>query len=63
MNKRFSNIFLSIMLCMVLLAATTMNTNAQTPTPATPGVVILAELGKAQISLNGPFDSTTAQTR
>jgi hypothetical protein len=44
---------------MVLLAGTTMNIHAQTPTPAVPGAITLGNLGKTDVSLTGPFDSTT----
>lgn len=57
MNKRLSTIFSSFLLCMVLLAATISNTYAQTP--GNTGVVTLADLGKSEISLTGPFDSST----
>ena len=59
MNKRFLNIFLSILLCMGLLVTTISNAFAQTPTQATSGVVTLADIGNLEIGLNGPFDSNT----
>jgi len=57
MNKRLSTVFFSLLACMVLLAATISNTHAQTA--ANDGVVTLADLGKTEISLNGPFDTST----
>ncbi len=57
MNKRLSTIFLSFLLCMVLLATTISETYAQTP--AGDGVVTLAALGKPELSLTGPFDTAT----
>lgn len=58
MNKRLSTIFSSLLLCMVLLATTMSNTYAQSPVGT--GAVTLAELGKSEISLNGPFDTSTS---
>lgn len=58
MNKRLSTIFFSFLLCMILLAATMSNTYAQTAVG--PGAVTFAELGKSEISLNGPFDTFTS---
>ncbi len=57
MNKRLSTIFLSIMLCVVLFASNVHEAYAQTPTGD--GVVTLANLGKSEISLTGPFDTST----
>lgn len=57
MNKRLSTIFLSILLCAVLFASNVHEAYAQTPTGD--GVVTLANLGKSEISLTGPFDTST----
>lgn len=57
MKKRLSTIILSFLLCMVLLATTINNTSAQAADKA--GVVTLAELGKSEINLDGPFDTST----
>ncbi len=56
MNKRLSTIFLSILLCAVLFASTVREAYAQAPTGD--GVVTLANLGKSEISLTGPFDTS-----
>lgn len=57
MNKRTSNIFLSFILCIILLAAPLQNAYAQTPVNA--GEVTLASLGKTEVKLDGPFDSSS----
>jgi hypothetical protein len=57
MNRKFSTILLSFLLCTILLATTMSDTYAQTQTNN--GVVTLADLGKTEVSLNGPFDTAT----
>ncbi|MBI5353865.1 MAG: cellulose biosynthesis cyclic di-GMP-binding regulatory protein BcsB [Chloroflexi bacterium] len=57
MNKKLSNIFSSFLLCMVLLSTVTTTTYAQTATNN--GVVSLADLGKSEISLIGPYDTSS----
>lgn len=57
MNKRLSTIFLSFLLLLILLASTIKDAYAQTPVNS--GVVTLADLGKTEISLSGPFDTST----
>ncbi len=57
MKKHVSTISISFLLCVVLLLTTMTHTHAQTPNNT--GVVTLANLGKAEISLNGPYDTST----
>nr|MBP8165155.1 cellulose biosynthesis cyclic di-GMP-binding regulatory protein BcsB [Anaerolineales bacterium] len=57
MKKRLSTIVMSLLLGLVLLASPVSNAFAQTP--ATDGVVTLADLGKTEISLRGPYDTST----
>ena len=57
MKKQLSTIFWSFLLCMVLLATTMSNSYAQTA--ASSDAVTLAQLGKSEISLTGPFDTST----
>ena len=57
MNKKLSTIFSSFLLCMVLLTSMTSTTYAQTPDGN--GVVSLADLGKSEISLSGPYDTSS----
>jgi len=57
MKKRLSTIVMSLLLGLVLLASPVRNAFAQTP--ATDGVVTLADLGKTEISLRGPYDTST----
>lgn len=57
MNKKLSTIFSSFLLCMVLLSSMTTTTYAQTA--AGNGVVSLADLGKSEISLMGPYDTSS----
>lgn len=45
----------SILLCIFLLAGFSTTTHAQTPS----GFITLADLGKSEIHLTGPYDSTT----
>jgi len=56
MNKRLSTIFSSFLLLLVLLTATISSAYAQTPDNT--GVVTFADLGKTEISLDGPFDTS-----
>ena len=57
MKKRLSTILLSFLLSMVLLATTISNSYAQELGAA--GEVTLADLGKSEITLNGPFDTSS----
>lgn len=57
MKKRLSTILLSFLLSMVLLATTISNSYAQELGAA--GEVTLADLGESEITLNGPFDTSS----
>ena len=59
MKKRLSTILLSFLLSMVLLATTISNSYAQELGAA--GEVTLADLGESEITLNGPFDTSSVQ--
>lgn len=57
MNKRLSTIFLSFILCVVLFVVTIQDAYAQTP--LNNGVVTLASLGKSEVRLDGPYDTSS----
>ncbi len=57
MNKRLLTIFYSFLLCLVLLATAISDGSAQTLVNT--GVVSLADLGRTEIKLDGPFDTST----
>lgn len=55
MNKRLYILLMSLMLAIMLVAVSFGRVNAQAGT--NPGVITLAELGRTEIFLNGPFDT------
>lgn len=57
MFTEIKRITFSLLLCVVLLAGFASPTHAQTAAPA--GLITLADLGKSEIRLTGPYDSTT----